>query len=219
MKLDEIKGLVIHELRPLGPGQDSDRRGTICELVLTDIPNFEHAVNVAVRVLQRVCSLLDGDYFWSDNRDKGPSEFTEQFESWIAGEPDAKAVRICHKYWSQKRVDEFLGIMLHIAKLHGWEVEDRRADEHEPCDREEEEFLEAVEKLNPEVGQEEIIELAESYTDAAFHMNTCPWRLLTLDIAGICYCSPGEKQIQPDVYVTKNVKSINAGRVIPFKKE
>jgi hypothetical protein len=195
MKIDLVTKLVIHELRSLGPDQQSDRRGPICDLMLADIPNTEHAIDVATRVIQRVCSLLDDSYFWSDNRDKGPSEFTEQFEAWIDPMPvylEGKAVRIRHKYWSQGRIDGFLAIMLELADLHGWEVDDRRSLEHEPGDREEEEFLEAVGKLNPEAGPEEVAELAESYADSAHHMDTCPWRLLALDTAGICHCSPGE---------------------------
>jgi len=190
MRLDEIRRLVIHELRPLGPGQNSDRRGTICELVLADIPNTEHAVNVAVRVLQRVCSLLDEGYFWSDNRDKGPTEFTEQFESWIAGEPAAKAVRIRHKYWSQERVDEFLGIMLHLAQLHGWEVEDRRpADATHyvnaaASDDENEEFLAAIQAWHPGISDEDAVAIAEGHADEAERLDICPWRLLVASMLG-----------------------------------
>lgn len=206
MKIDLVTRLVIHELRPLGSGQNSDRRGPICDLMLADIPNTERAISVAVRILQRVCSLLDDGYFWSDNRDKGPSEFTEQFEAWIDPMPvflEGKAVRILHKYWSKERVDGFLDIMARLAQLHGWEIEDHRSWEHEPGDHEEEMFLEAVEKLHPEVegDQEEIQQLAEEYTESAHHMDTCPWRLLALNAAGICWCSapetPEEAQVNP----------------------
>jgi hypothetical protein len=103
--------------------------------MLANISNIEHAINVAVRILQRVCSLLDEGYFWSDNRDKGPSDLTEQFEAWIDSMPmhlEYKAVSIRHKYWSQRRVNEFLGIMFHLAQLHDWKVEDRRAEKHYP---------------------------------------------------------------------------------------
>ena len=193
MRLDEIKGLVIHELRPLGPGQDSDRRGPICDLMLTDYPNTEHTINVAVRVLQRVCSLLDEGYFWSDNRDRGPSDFTEQFEAWIDPMPmclEGKAVRIRHKYWSQERVDEFLGIMLHLAQLHKWEVEDRRpADATHyvnpaASDDENEEFLAAIQTWHPGISDEDAVAIAEGHADEAERLDVCPWRLLVASILG-----------------------------------
>lgn len=120
MRLNEIAKLVIYELR-----STSDRRGPICDLILSN--DSTHAVNVAVRVFQRVASLLASEYFWSNK--EGIKEFTEQFESWIDGMPvgmEGKAVRIRHKYWDQKRIDGFLKIMIDLAHLHEWELDDRR---------------------------------------------------------------------------------------------
>jgi hypothetical protein len=193
VKLDTITKLVIHELRSLGPGQNSDRRGPICDLVLADIPNAEHAINVATHVLQRVCSLLCEEYFWSDNRDKGPSPFTEQFEAWIDTMPmclEGKAVSIRHKYWSQARVDEFLWIMLHLAKLHEWEVEDRRpinATHYvnaSACEDENEEFLAAIQAWQPENSEEHALTIAEGFADESNRLGICPWRLLATSILG-----------------------------------
>jgi hypothetical protein len=193
VRLDEITKLVIHELRSLRPEQNSDRRGPICDLMLADIPNIEHAIGIAVRILQRVCSLLCGDYFWSDNRDKGPSEFTEQFEAWIDPMPmflEYKAVSIRHKYWSQKRVDEFLWIMLHLAQIHGWEVEDRRPANAThyinatACEDENEEFLATIRAWQPEVSEEDALTIAEGYADEANRLCVCPWRLLATGILG-----------------------------------
>jgi hypothetical protein len=206
MRIDLIKGLVIHELRPLEFG-DSDRRGPICDLMLAEIPNAEHAIGVAVRILQRVCSLLDDSYFWSDNRDKGPSQFTEQFEAWIDPTPsllEGKAVRIRHKYWTQKRVEGFLEIMLQLAQLHGWEVEDRRtkssiAKAGCSTDMDGKEFLRATTAIHAgaEYNQDDLADMAElavDITESAYQMNTCPWRLLALNAAGMCWCSPGKEK-------------------------
>lgn len=205
MKIDLVKGLVIHDLRPLGAGYQSDRRGPICDLILADIPNTEHAINVATRILQRVCSLMSDSYFWSDNRDKGPTEFHEQFESWIDPVPlhrEGKAVTLRHKYWPQGRIDKFLDIMVNLANLHGWEVDDRRKtgpsieEEDARRDQENVEFLDAVtaihkgDQSSPE-GMVEMCELAGDIIEAARQMDTSPWRLLAMNAAGMCWCSPG----------------------------
>jgi hypothetical protein len=222
-RIDEIVRLVIHELRPLGLGRQSDRRGPICDLALADIPNTEHAIGVATRMIQRVCSLLDGSHFWSANRDKGPSGSTDRFEAWIDICPEGKAVRICHKYWGEEKVGVFAAIMLHLADLHGWAVDDRRVakpagDVEEPQDREEEEFLEVVGRLNPAMEPDVVAELAETYANSAFHMNTSPWRLLALDAAGICYCDPdlgqGEASVREPLRSTKGA----GATVIPFHR-
>lgn len=232
MRIDTVKGLVIHQLRQLGIGSQSDRRGPVCDLLLADIPNTEHAIDVAVRVIQRVCSLMDDSYFWSDKRDKGPTEFHEQFESWIDPLPlnqEGKAVRLTHKYWSQTRIDKFLDIMVTLAHIHGWTVDDRRKVEpsieeaEAQRDAEDAEFLEAVGKF---CEGEDVVEAAEQYIDSAYQMNTSPWRLLALDAIGICHCSEqkegfgpeikGTEQVQPGVYVARDVESIN---VIPIRRK
>jgi len=123
MRIDLVKKLVVYKLS----SARSDRRGPVCDLILADIPNAEYAINVATRILQRVCSLLGNAYFWSSKRDEGPTEFEEQFESWIGSLINVRhRVRIWHKYWTDDKVEAFVEIMLVLARLHGWEVEDRR---------------------------------------------------------------------------------------------
>lgn len=230
MRISLVTKLVVHDLRPLGPGRQSDRRGPICDLVLADVPNAEHAIDVATRTLQRVCSLLDDSYFWSDSRDKGPSGFTEQFESWIDPGPDGlegKAVRIRHKYWDEDKIGAFLDIMLSLALLHGWEVDDRRTvgpsveEESLRADQEEEEFLDAVARLRKGDNPHEV---AEGYAESAYHMDTCPWRLLVLDLAGICYCDCcGSSSVvrdagQAGAHVAMGSEPAGTGKVLPFRK-
>jgi len=198
-KIDLVTKLVIYELRPLGYGQQSDRRGPICDLMLADIPNTELAIGVAMRILQRVCSLMDNAYFWNDNLDKGPSEFTEQFESWIDPMPTGlggKVVRIRHKYWSENKIEAFIAILLVLANLHGWTVDDRRVVDpsleaaEAQHDLEDGEFLDAVARLRKGESPREV---AEEYAESAYQMDMCPWRLLVLDLAGICHSSPRQR--------------------------
>ncbi len=232
MRIDVVRRLVIHQLRPLGLGQQSDRRGPVCDLVLADIPNTEHAANIATRILQRVCSLLDESYFWSDNRDKGPSEFTEQFEAWIdASCFDGNTVHIRHKYWSEERVDGFLEIMLTLARLHRWEVEDRRGvDDDKEAEEEAGEFMVSIASWRPDAGEDAVEAAWSDYMERAASGNTCPWRLLVRDMLnpdakaeaqrpGFGPEIPGAEQVKPGIYVAKDVESINTGKVIPFPRK
>ncbi len=189
---------------------------------------------MATRIIQRVCSLLDDAYFWSDKRDKGPSEFTEQFEAWVDPMPtclEGQAVRIRHKYWDQERVEGFLEIMLVLARLHRWEVEDRRRLGENPVELEAEEFAAAVRGLGvPIVGKDADFDSAAAYyMERAAAEKACPWRLLVVDVLrlrdnperreGFGPEIPGTDQVAPGIYVARNVESINTGKVIPLRRK
>jgi len=201
MRIDLIKGLIVYQLST----NRLDRRGPICDLILKDIQNERHSIDVAMRIVQRICSLLDDGYFWNDNRDRGVSGFSEQFECWISSEDDAGVVSVRHKYWDDSKIETFIGTMLLLARLHKWDVDDRR--------KEDSEFSKVVnvvaKKYSNLIGtHDEGGSLYAEYMERAKIENSSPWRLLALDLAeGFPEFGPeleGMDQIQPGVYVMRD---------------
>jgi hypothetical protein len=50
-------------------------------------------------------------------------EMGEQMECWINREVRERFIYVNHKYWNQKQIDCFIGIILAMAKLHDWKWE------------------------------------------------------------------------------------------------
>jgi len=173
MKINAIRKLVICE-PPNGPRH----RERVCELVLSDTEDANHAANAAIRLLRRVCSLLPQDSSPSRDGDLG------QPEDWIGRVPATKGggvVALEHKRRGQDWIGALIEIMVGLADLHGWEVEDRRT----VGDDEEEKFLEAVAFCRPDLSPEDQGNLADEYAVAAYRIGLSPWRLLVCNMLGL----------------------------------
>lgn len=116
-----VEKLVIHKLNLAPPG-DSSRRGTIVTLVPKKINNSAMAERELVEIIQ-YCYMLVGHHYAIHDLGKTG----EQADCWVSNSMRPPyGVCVNHKYWGENQIDAFVRILLVLAEVHKWEVEDER---------------------------------------------------------------------------------------------
>lgn len=115
-----IKKLIIHKL-----DQDSyDRRGFVVSACFEPgLKDYGWHLRSAVELFQ-YCYMLVGHHYTIH----ALGETGEQADCWIDYDFHKLGPRVYlnHKYWGQKQIDAFIDVLLVLARIHEWEVEDER---------------------------------------------------------------------------------------------
>lgn len=114
-----IKQITLHKLDGA-----ADRRGFIVSAYFDpEVKNLAWGFASAVEIFQ-YCYMLVGNHYAIHKL----GATGEQADCWINFDHHHAGPRVYlnHKYWGQAQIDAFVDILLILARVHGWKVDDER---------------------------------------------------------------------------------------------
>jgi len=117
--LANLEKITFHEI-----SDSIDRRGQIITFIFRRFKNYEYQRYICITTVRTIVSFLAPHFQFMDTNEYSDNE---QNDCWIFSEmreTDDFRIIVDHKYWTQKQIVAFKGIVLALAELYDVEVED-----------------------------------------------------------------------------------------------